>query len=58
MCVCRYVCVKSVCIFLLGGIGELDIKKRPNFMIVEKGICVYACDVFVVTCADHRYSVY
>ncbi|XP_065883031.1 V-type proton ATPase subunit F-like [Dysidea avara] len=22
--------------FLLGGIGELDIKKRPNFLIVDK----------------------
>jgi hypothetical protein len=23
--------------FLLGGIGELDKKRQPNFMVVDKG---------------------
>ncbi len=48
MCVCVCVCVTmqdTVTGFLLAGIGEVNLRKQKNFMIVGKGVLV---------CVAHR----
>ena len=33
-------CLQDTCTgFLLGGIGELDKNRRPNFFVVDKSMC-------------------
>ena len=28
--------------FLLGGVGEMDAKRQPNFLVVRKGVLYYS----------------
>ena len=43
--------------FLLGGVGEMDAKRQPNFLVVRKGVLYYSYTAYnLLSIYSSRFS--